>query len=316
MIECQVYDASFQNRWNDFVAASRNGTFLFDRRFMDYHADRFTDHSLLFFRGRRLLAVMPASQHGDELRSHGGLTYGGLVTSPRATMTDVIEMFEVLLSHMRDNGYKTLVYKKIPYIYARVPADEDLYAISRIENERSAHVTQCRQVSSAIDRDCRVRFFDIRRSGIRRAAAAGVEIVESRDFAPFWDVLAATLASRHGDSPVHSLDEITMLAGRFSDSIKLFEARLDGEVVAGVVMFDTTCVAHSQYIAASPAGRETGALDLLFDRLINHEFAGRRYFDFGISTEDHGRVLNENLIYQKEGFGGRAITYDIYTISI
>lgn len=158
MIECQVYDASFQNRWNDFVAASRNGTFLFDRRFMDYHADRFTDHSLLFFRGRRLLAVMPASQHGYELRSHGGLTYGGLVTSPRATMTDVIEMFEVLLSHMRDSGYKTLVYKKIPYVYARVPADEDLYAISRIENEKTAHVTQCRQVSSAIDRDCRVRF--------------------------------------------------------------------------------------------------------------------------------------------------------------
>ena len=34
--------------WDSFVAASRNGTFLFMRDYMDYHADRFTDYSLMF----------------------------------------------------------------------------------------------------------------------------------------------------------------------------------------------------------------------------------------------------------------------------
>ncbi|HUR80134.1 MAG TPA: GNAT family N-acetyltransferase, partial [Thermoanaerobaculia bacterium] len=67
--------------WNEFVRASRNGTFLFDRGYMDYHADRFEDRSLLFFDSAdRLVAVLPAHRRGTELISHGGLTYGGFVT--------------------------------------------------------------------------------------------------------------------------------------------------------------------------------------------------------------------------------------------
>ena len=33
--------------WDAFVGASKNGTFLLTRPYMDYHADRFTDHSLI-----------------------------------------------------------------------------------------------------------------------------------------------------------------------------------------------------------------------------------------------------------------------------
>jgi hypothetical protein len=36
------------------------------------------------------------------------------------------------------------------------------------------------------------------------------------------------------------------------------------------------------------------------------------YLDFGKSTETHSDILNENLIYQKEGFGARAVCYDTY----
>ena len=41
-----------------------------------------------------------------------------------------------------------------------------------------------------------------------------------------------------------------------------------------------------------------------------------KYFDFGISTEHNGRLLNEGLIYQKEGFGGRGICYDTYEYTL
>ena len=37
------YDPSMAPRWNEFVANSANATFLHDRRYMDYHADRFMD---------------------------------------------------------------------------------------------------------------------------------------------------------------------------------------------------------------------------------------------------------------------------------
>ena len=59
-----------------------------------------------------------------------------------------------------------------------------------------------------------------------------------------------------------------------------------------------------------------GALDLLFHQLIYDRYAQKRYFDFGISTEHGGQMLNEGLLFQKEGFGGRAVVYDTYEMEV
>ena len=76
-------------------------------------------------------------------------------------------------------------------------------------------------------------------------------------------------------------------------------------------------VAHAQYIAASLQGRELKALTLLLDWLIGH-YAERefRFFDFGISTEQHGTILNRGLVQQKCRLGGRGILYPIYELII
>jgi hypothetical protein len=60
--------------WNRFVAEAKNGTFLFDRNYMDYHSDRFNDHSLMFYEKNRLLAVLPGHISGDGYFTHKGLT--------------------------------------------------------------------------------------------------------------------------------------------------------------------------------------------------------------------------------------------------
>ena len=82
--------------------------------------------------------------------------------------------------------------------------------------------------------------------------------------------------------------------------------------MAGTLVYETAKVVHTQYISASPEGKAKGALDMLFDHLVNDVYVGSRYFDFGKSTEDGGRYLNESLIFQKEGFGGRGVCYDTY----
>ena len=79
MIEIHRYTAAYHRDWNDFVSESSNGTFLFLREYMEYHADRFTDYSLLVYEGNKLLALLPANRSGDVLYSHAGLTYGGLI---------------------------------------------------------------------------------------------------------------------------------------------------------------------------------------------------------------------------------------------
>ena len=67
---------------------------------------------------------------------------------------------------------------------------------------------------------------------------------------------------RHGRRPVHSLEEISLLAARFPDELKLYCARdADGAVAGGVVIFATPVVAHTQYIASSETGMAGGAVD-------------------------------------------------------
>ena len=308
MFQIKRYTPAFANEWNLFVAASKNGTFLFDRRYMDYHADRFQDHSLLFYLGERLLAVLPAHQSGDTLCSHNGLTYGGLVMSPRLTVVQTMHLFRELNDYLRAGGFRHVSYKCIPWIYHRLPAEEDLYALY--------HECRARMVARDFATDVflhgDLRWERVRRRGVSRAQKAGVVVERSDDYAAFWEVLSQNLQTKYGVKPVHTLQEITLLHSRFPENILLYQAVKDGVVVGGVVLYVTPQVVHAQYSSATPEGKKLGAIDLLYSRIFK-DYENYPHFDFGRSTEHpDGSGLNEQLVFQKEGFGGRGLCYDIY----
>lgn len=104
MIEIHRYTAAYHRDWNDFVSESSNGTFLFLREYMEYHADRFTDYSLLVYDGNKLLALLPANRSGDVLYSHAGLTYGGLIVTTRNTTAQVLEIMRSIADFLKKNG--------------------------------------------------------------------------------------------------------------------------------------------------------------------------------------------------------------------
>lgn len=307
------YNSNMQSRWDDFVRSSKNGTFLFLRGYMDYHADRFLDASIVVAdNADRWLAVLPATRRDKLLASHGGLTYGGFITDARMTVPTMLEVFDAAAGYLVDTGIDEVQYKAIPHIYHRLPAEEDLYALFRM------NAVLCRRdVASAIEPARPGPMQERRTRGARKARRASVEIRKCADqIGAFWVILEQTLTQKHGVKPVHRLDEFQVLAARFPEQIVLHAAFLGAQMVAGVVVYLTESVAHAQYIAASDTGRELGALDLLFQSLIYETYLGVRYFDFGISTEQGGRVLNTGLIEQKEGFGARAVTYDHYVWSL
>lgn len=293
--------------WNQFVAGSKNGTFLFDRGYMDYHADRFNDHSLMAFRRGRLYALLPGCVDGDTFFSHQGLTYGGLVMNDRCTTADVVMIFKQLNQRLKDEGLQRVVYKPVPWIYHRQPSEEDLYAIVNV-----CGATVSRGISSTVSSEHQNKWYRIRESGARRASEQGVTISETNDYRPFWEVLTNNLHERYGLAPVHTVEEMELLHHRFPEHIRLVVAKAGDDVVGGTVLYVTERVVHSQYIAASPRGKQLHALDLLFQKVLSCSLENHVFFDFGISTEKHGTNLNEQLIYQKEGFGGRGICYDWY----
>ncbi len=305
------YTADHASEWNAVVSRSRNGTFLFNRSYMDYHADRFRDCSFLVLKKNRLEAVIPGNLASGVFYSHQGLTYGGVISTENVTAVDMLEIFGLLNGLLKQEGCSAVVYKPVPSIYHRLPAEEDLYALFRNGAKPVA-----RQISSSIVQARKIPFIESRRSGIRKAARCGVHVLESEEYSAFWQILSEVLMARHGTKPVHSLDEITLLHQRFPDRIRLHVALADNQVVAGVVMYVDSQVAHVQYIAASEEGKRCGALDMVFDQLINQVYTGVQIFDFGTSTERGGHFLNEALVFQKEGFGGRGIVYDTYEYTL
>jgi hypothetical protein len=306
------YQPENRNEWDAFVRASQNGTFLFCRDFMEYHADRFADCSLLCYERDELAALLPGNRAGDTFYSHQGLTYGGFILQDKVKAVKMMNLFSELIAFLHQQGVKKMVYKAIPHIYHRYPAEADLYALFRY----NATLT-VRSISSVIDsREAKPEYAQLRKRQIKKAASQGISIGESDNFTEFWHILEENLLAKHDAKPVHSLQEIERLKSKFPDEIRLFVALKDGKTLAGCVIFDTPQVAHTQYISANEEGKRAGALDAIFNYLINCVFASKKYFDFGTSTEDAGRCLNAGLIAQKEGFGARSVVYDCYEVDI
>lgn len=309
-LSLKPYLPELKGTWDGIVNCSKNGNFLHLRDYMDYHAHRFEEQSVIVAHKGKPFAVFPCNRQGDTIISHGGLTYGGLIYGTGLHATEVLEIFGLLVNHYQALGVQTLRYKAIPHIFHRYPAEEDLYALFRLD----ARLVR-RDLSTAIPLESRIKLSDSRKSTIRKAEKNGVEFVEDADLKEFHALLTAVL-SRFDSTPVHSLAELELLKGRFPENIRLFGALKDASFLAGALVYDFGNVAHTQYLASSEEGREIGALDFVLGKLLDNVFASRRYFSFGISTEQDGRYLNEGLVFQKEGFGGRAVVHDCYELRL
>lgn len=306
------YDSSKKSEWDNFVAQAKNSTFLFKRDYMDYHSSRFTDCSLMIYNGNKLSALLPANIKEQQIVSHGGLTYGGLILKSDSHATDVLNMFfEIKKFIKEETDATTFIYKPIPYIYSTLPSQEDLYALFRI----GATITS-RAISSTISNDTRLPFGELRKRKISLAKKNNLIFEVSNNYKEFWKILSDVLYQSHGCTPVHSIDEIKLLQSRFPNNIKLYTVSKGNNIIGGTVVYETPTVAHFQYIAASYEGKRTGALDGLFSYLIETIYSDKKFIDFGISTENGGTTLNEGLIFQKEGFGSRGVVYDTYEIKL
>lgn len=311
MIKVEKYQDCEIDNWNNFIQNSKNGIFMFNRNFMEYHKDRFTDNSLLFYDEDKLLALMPASIKDGVLTSHGGLTYGGFITSNDMKQHHMNDCFTALKEYAAQNGIKEIIYKHIPHIYHKQPAEEDLYSLFY----NNAQILKI-ESSTVVDLKQPLKMQEIRKRQMKKAAKNGVDVKESTDFEAFIALENEVLQERHGTKAVHSAEELQLLQNRFPQNIKLLAAFYQEEMIAGTVLFIYDKAVHTQYLAANETAREIGALDLTISNVIEEYKESKAWLDFGISTEDGGHYLNEGLISQKEGFGGRTNIYQTWKITV
>jgi lipid II:glycine glycyltransferase (peptidoglycan interpeptide bridge formation enzyme) len=132
-----------------------------------------------------------------------------------------------------------------------------------------------------------------------------------------WDILEWQLEERFGARPTHTLAEIEDVADRLGEAVCCRVAKINGQVVAGVVLFIMGRVVRAQYSAANRCAREVSALDLLFHTVISDaQQNGFRYVDFGSSNTDEGRQLNGGLYRYKTGLGAGSVAHDMYELAL
>lgn len=315
-LSVRLYRPEDAGLWDDFCKESLQATFLHTRRFLSYHGERFVDRSLILEMDGKLVGLFPAAVNpldSTHVVSHPGITYGGILHDGRLQGERMVSSLNAIQIHYASLGLQKLSYKVVPSIYHQVPAQDDLYGLFRLGALR----TRC-DLSSTIDLNRRLSSSERRTRGLKKAIRAGVTVTEdSRHLPALWDVLIDNLHRKHGVSPVHNIGEICLLRDRFPENIQCICGVIDNIVVAGVLVFITATTYHAQYIASSEAGYEVSALDAVF----NHTIASakrneKRWFDFGISTESMGMILNEGLYRFKSEFGSGGTVQELYELDL
>ena len=308
-ISCRPFVEADTRLWDDFVRSSRNGTFLHERGYLSYHADRFPDASLIILSDGNPIALVPATVVGGAWVSHAGLTYGGLLVGRDFHAWHAVPALEAVVRHAREIGCARLRLKPVPHIYHRMPAEEDLYALFRL----GAQLVR-RDLAATLQRGSAYPRSKGRKWSVSKALKNGLEVRQSAELDKFMAIQEALLLARHGARPVHTSRELELLASRFPENIKLFAAYRGGDMVGGVVIYATDTVVHTQYIGATAEGKELGAVDAVVDFLLAQEMGARSWFDFGTSALQEGDGLDESLAGYKESWGARAIAYDHYEL--
>ena len=138
-MQARAYTPADADRWDAFCAEAYGATFLHTRRFLSYHGDRFSDRSLIFEDGAHWLGVLPAARslaQPDAVVSHPGITYGGLLHGGALRGEAMLDALQAACRLYAAAGARALLYKPVPHIYQRAPAQDDLYALFRLDARR------------------------------------------------------------------------------------------------------------------------------------------------------------------------------------
>ena len=310
-VEVIRYNDNYREKWEKFVLNnSVNGSFLMSRNFLEYHKDRFVDHSLLFVRGgSTIVGVCPAvekMENGEkQFISHAGSTFGGIIVGKEYyNISNISGMVESLDEYLKANGFNYALIKNPNEIFASENGNLVDYMFYNRGYQNYDELSFAVDFSKVANGDVVMNFKSKTRNLYRTSLKGNLELkplTTKEEIASFYEVLCKSL-EKYDTKPVHSLDELYELYfDRLPNIIRFYGVFHEGQIIAGSMVFIINDVFHTQYLCANPEFLYLKPMDFMDGNLIilAHD-EGFKFFSFGISTEDHGHYLNENLAKFKE----------------
>jgi hypothetical protein len=294
-IQVQQYLLENAAEWNAFVKQSVNGSFLLDRNFMDYHQERFEDHSLMMYLDGQLMCCIPAHVKDGVFYSHRGLSYAGLMVSA-AAVTNIDKIVDALLEYVKGLAFAKAELQLPPISYQFL--NKEIAAV--LEHKGFTPNRKLHNQSVALDQEIQVS--PKKSTGYRNGKFEGLRMETTNDFRSFWEeVLTPQLAERYHSKPIHSLAEIELLASRFQKNIIQYNVYREDALLAGITFFIKGNIVKSQYTASSPEGLKTDAVAYIYmEAMKEFKEKGCSLMDYGTVNEKDGSVNKGLQRFKKE----------------
>lgn len=303
MIEIIKYTTELKKQWDDFVSIAKNGTFLFYRDYMEYHADRFVDYSLMIYSNNKLAALLPANIVDNTVYSHQGLTFGGMVLSKKYHYKNIIDYLNSINNFLSTNSISKFILKIPPYFYTENLAQDQSLALLR--NKQTI-------VKTSLGVCINSHNYNYPKRCVRKNKLDLYKVSFNENLKEYWNLLEFNLQDKYKSKPVHSLDEIKYLISKFPNNIQLLSLinNENKNMEAGAILYLSKHTCKVQYFATSEEGRKNRASDVLYYDIIKNYKDKYQFIDFG-TCEEGNDLINTALLETKEKFG--ANTFPIFT---
>lgn len=320
-IKIVKYENKHFDLYESFVENSINGTIFHERKFISYHPEeRFDDCSLLFFRGEKLVAVFPAAIIQKEnikiLKSHPGTSYGGLIIKENLSYSFTNSLFEKLEEYCKKNNINFIEFRHSPRIFLKNPLDQiEFVLINRGYIREAEELATCYELSQIkyLTNSQYINYFNNytntkARQNIKKAISKKLNfkfIHNDEDISNYYNILENNL-KKYNTKPVHSLKEIIKLINLYPERVKISVTEFDGRILGGFLIFNINTLGwHIFYSALDYNYLEYKPIHFCLFKLKKYlSQMSYKYLNYGISTENSGKYINESLLSFKESFNG------------
>ena len=221
---------------------------------------------------------------------------------------EAVEMVESLINEAKKLGvHEIIIRNPFRILYSTINDDTD-YAMWF-----SGFKIKYRELEIAVPLNCDKPIEGTYANSTLRSiqkAKKLLTIEESNDYEKYWNILNKNLYDKHAAKPTHSYtDFLCLLHNIKSEKIKLFISKLDGQMIAGIIIFIVnSSVIHAQYIASDDEFQKYRPLNGIIDFIISWGRENNfRYLNLGMGNEEMGKKINYGLFKFKEGFGGYGV---------
>ncbi|MCS7003793.1 MAG: hypothetical protein NZM38_00545 [Cytophagales bacterium] len=306
------YQHSMREQWNKFVRAF-SVFFQWQRDYLEYHANRFQDASLLVLdKKQEIRAIFPANQNVNAIHSHEGLSFGGILFSIPIHISDLISIGKEILNYYKEKKVQKIYIKPLPWWLTIHQSN-----LEELLWQQLGAILYKSEFNLMVPLQEPASYQYRRKRMMQKAQKVGVSVSESNDYREFWQILTTNLQRKYQIAPVHSLQEIEKLQSFFPENIKLYVSYLSNQLIGGIVLYDySPLIAHAQYIASNETGRKYGALDFLVHELIEKYRSHRKFFSLGVNTLRPSDALNWGLVEWKEGFSAKPYVQHQFKINL